>query len=68
MHLLQTFKDLKNEIVCKKRGHHEPIDEDISDFIKNSKFAKETYCKDCGCALELKLDEEESESYWIKEV
>ena len=61
--------NLKNyELVCKIRDHHEPLDEDVADFKKNVKFPKSTYCRDCGCSLELKIDQEDSGHYWIREI
>ncbi len=69
MSMFTILKNLKNyEFVCKRRNHHEPYHEDESDFLSNSKFPKITYCVDCGFALELKLDEDDPESYWIQEV
>ena len=67
--MFKILKNLKNyEFICKRRNHHKPDTEDEADFLKNPKFRKETYCGDCGSALELKLDEEDSEFYWIQEL
>ncbi len=69
MSMFKILKNLKDyEIVCKKRGHHEPESKDVSDFIKNTAFPKETFCQDCGFILELKLDDEDSNAYWIQEI
>lgn len=64
--ILQNFKNY--EFICKRRNHHKPNSEDEVDFLKNPKFRKETYCEDCGFGLELRLDEEDIESYWIQEL
>ena len=67
--MFRILKNLKNyEFVCKRRNHHEPNLEDELDFLENLKFAKQTYCNDCGFALELKIDEDDPESYWINEI
>ena len=66
--MFKILKDMKNyEMICKKRDHHEPNQEDVEDFIKNRKFPKETFCTDCGIALELKLDADDDEAFWIRE-
>ena len=69
MFIFKILKNLKNyEIICKKKGHHEPKSKDVLDFIKNKRFPKETFCQDCGFALELKLDDEDTNAYWIHEI
>ena len=69
MAMFQILKDLKNyEMVCKKRGHHEPKPEDVLLFIADVEHPKETYCIDCGSTLELRLDDEDSTKYWIQEI
>lgn len=69
MSMFKILKNLKNYgFICKRRNYHQPNSEDEDDFLENPKFPKETYCKDCGFALELKLDEEDNEFYWIQEL
>lgn len=68
MSKFKIFKNLKNyEITCKIRGHHEPENNDVSDFILNMKFPKETYCQDCGFSLELEIDDDNPKYYWVNE-
>lgn len=69
MQFRELVSNLKNyELVCKRRSSHAPLLEDKEDFIHNAKFPKETYCKDCGVALELKLDEDDPNMYWVREI
>ena len=67
--MLSIFKSLaKYEWISKRRHHHEPRPEDLKDFLSNSKFPKETICVDCGSMLELELDQDEQDTYWVTEV
>ena len=58
---------IKYETTCKIRNHHKPISEDLEEFLKNMKNRKETFCVDCDAAIELEQDEDE-ESYWVREI
>ena len=66
------FKILKNwtnyELICKKRDRHEPLRAELMDFKENPKFPKKTRCQDCGFEIELKIDEDDSGYYWVKEI
>ena len=67
--MLKILKNLKDyDLVCKKRDYHEPNPDDLEEFIKNSKFPTETFCKDCGFALELRTDDEDPDFYWVQEI
>ncbi len=59
---------IKYETTCKRRKYHNPNPEDLEDFLKNMKFGKETFCVDCDAAIELKQDEDDEESYWVKDI
>ena len=69
MIMFEILKNLKTyEFTCKKRHHHEPLDTDLKDFLTNNKFTKQTVCQDCGFSLELKLDDNDPDIYWIDEI
>ena len=58
----------KYELICKKGDHHETRQEDLDEFLNDDTEPKNTECVDCGCALQLISDEEDSETFWIKEI
>ena len=60
-------KFIKYDTTCKIRNYHDPNPEDLEDFLKNTKFKKETRCVDCDFPIELVQDEEEEEYYWVRE-
>ena len=69
MPMIKILKSLaRYEIICKKHGEHKPQSEDLEDFVKNPKFTKETQCEDCGFSLQLTLDENDDDIFWITEI
>jgi len=56
------------EIRCRRRNHHEPMNADLEYFLKNTESPKLTHCIDCNFPLELRIDEEDTETYWVSEI
>ena len=73
MQLLSSLKNhikdnIKYDFVCKIRNRHEPDPIDLKSFLKNMVKSKETFCQDCNFPLELKIDDEDPERYWVREI
>ena len=65
--IFQTMK--KYELICKRRNYHEPEIKDLDEFMRSDTTdLKNTDCVDCGCALQLSFDDENSEIFWIEEI
>ena len=54
--------------ICKRKGYHTPKSVDLEKITNGDANSIKTVCDDCGSALELKIDKEESEYYWITEL
>lgn len=63
--VLQIMK--KYELICKRRNYHEPKNNDLNIFFDDDSVIVNTECIDCGCALKLFSDGEDSNIYWIQE-
>ena len=65
--ILQIIK--KYELICKRRNYHDPNEVALNDFFDNKRPCINTECVDCGCALQITLDDDDdSNTYWIQEI
>lgn len=67
--VIEVFQIMKRyELVCRRRDRHEPLKEDVDEFMNCNMGTKNTTCIDCGCALQLELDDEDPTFFWVKEI
>lgn len=57
----------KQEMICKRQGHHDPSDDMIQKYVQTSKPV-DTLCLSCGCALQLCEHPDDSGMFLVCEV
>lgn len=68
LYYLRPVHEIKNyQFLCKRRGYHRPNEADEANFKQNTKFPKYTVCQDCNFGLELKINEQNPDQYWVIE-
>ena len=59
----------RQELICKRKGNHEPLESDITIFMRDDSINTiNTECEVCGCALQLDHDDTDHDIFWVREI